>query len=363
MRTNAAPLRGALRVLKQLIIEKPVMPVLGHIRLEIREGQLSVEATNVDTCVRFLMPAVGDLAPVLLPFRRFSALLDAAGARKGDVGIAVSGRRVSVTVTGRSFSLESGISPDDFPPPIQQPEAPKPVVYDNPTELAVALDWLLPAVSSDPTRPMLTGLCLDGNKVTACDGHRLHQVSGLPALDGGTLLPAPAGRTLLAFLKTFKPKSVEGAQADGTFGFQSALAEVSFLMTSRSSEVEPPDYTEVIPKSDKTAAEVSVEQLDAALNLAAKVAGSGHAKLQLNGALFVEACDLDDGGSVREEVEAQRVHGDAEVEVGIDLGYLRDALTATSPTAVIGLTDEMAPLTVRFPDDESRLAVVMPLRL
>ena len=104
-------------------------------------------------------------------------------------------------------------------------------------------------------------------------------------------------------------------------------------------------------------------QLDAALALAHKVASGGHAKLSLNGALVVEASDIDDGGTIREQVDVVRVHGDAEVTVGINVDYLRDALDGDASTAVIGMTDEVCPITVRFPENEHRLAVVMPLRM
>lgn len=363
MRTPAVLLRAVLRVLKQLVVAKPTLPVLGYIRIEAAAGQLIVDGTDLDTCVCFTMPAVEDLAPVLLPFKRFATLLDAAGGKRGEVSIEVQGRRVVVGAAGRSFQFDSPVPVEEYPAPIPKPKSTKSATFANPEDLAAALDWLLPAVSADPTRPMLTGLCFDGPILVACDGHRLHQVTGLPALEGGKLLPAPAARTLLAFLKAFKPESLSGIQAEGTFGFQVGMPEVAFSMTSKSIEAEPPDFSEVIPKSDSTAAEVSVEQLDAALALAARVAGSGYAKLLLNGALVVEASDLEDGGCIREEVEAQRVHGSADVQVGMNLGFLRDALMTKHPTAIIGMTDEMSPVTVRFPDDEGRLAVVMPTRL
>jgi DNA polymerase III sliding clamp (beta) subunit (PCNA family) len=108
---------------------------------------------------------------------------------------------------------------------------------------------------------------------------------------------------------------------------------------------------------------VPVVEFAAALALAAKVSGRGHAKLLLNGALVIEASDIDDGGSVSERVEATRVHGDAEISVGANIAYLRDAVSVECENAVIGMTDERSPVTLRFPDDTRRLAVVMPIRI
>ena len=112
------------------------------------------------------------------------------------MALAIDGRRVRVDVNGRAFTLDAPIPADEFPSPIPAPKAVQhSSTYPEPADLAEALDWLIPAISTDATRPMLTGLCFDGTKLIACDGHRMHIVEGVPQLDGRAILPArPCGR-------------------------------------------------------------------------------------------------------------------------------------------------------------------------
>jgi DNA polymerase-3 subunit beta len=362
MRTNAALLRAGLAVLKKLVLHRPALPVLEQVKLEVKDGQLLVEGTDLDTRVRFTMPAVDALPALLIPFRRFAALLEAAGGKKGDVALTVEGRRAKAEVNGRTFFLDTPIPAEEFPAPLPEPKTPHSATYDVPEDLAAALDWLLPAVGYDSTRPMLTGLCFDGAALIACDGHRLHLVNGMPELPGRALLPNTAVRTLLAFMKGFKPDAIHGSVGDGTFQFKATAQGVTFSMTSKAVEGEYPDYLEIIPQLDSTTARVPVAQFDAALALAAKVADRGNAKVQLNGALIIQADDPEDGGSICEHVEAVRISGDADIEAGFNLGYLRDAISVEGESVVLGMTDERSPMTIR-PEDQRRLAVVMPMRL
>jgi DNA polymerase III sliding clamp (beta) subunit (PCNA family) len=326
-------------------------------RIEAADGHLIVEGFDLTTFAQITVPADGALQEVVAPVHRLAALL---GKGQG-AELSVTGTRLAVGAA----SLECALPASELPEPFALPKGKLETRCYDGDQAALALDWLLPAISTDPERVALTGLCLEPGAWIATDGHRLHRCE-LPGFPGRPVLDVSACRVLLAFCRVARPEVVQVLYGDGFFMALSTGREMSLALISRATDAEAPKYDEVLPPNltEPLHARVVADELDGVLARAYKVVGKGRgATLTMNGSLTVAARSPDDGEQFAGLLNAQRleVDGPEVVKAHVNVSYLRDALRcAKGADVVVGWGGADAPMTVRH--GTLRLAVVMPMR-
>lgn len=267
---------------------------------------------------------------------------------------------------------------DSLPPghhgPLREPavvpfELPLPVVhaftstvnYDS-AMLADAIDFVLPAVSTDETRYHLNGACFDGENLVSTDGHRLHKFAGLPA----TATPFTVSRLAL-----FPLAGVVGAKGVTTARASIGPKVVQFeagnaTLTVRRSEERFPPYEQVIPSRDYleggfTAKRVSfLRSLKSAMRVASD--RTYGVKISVSGTeLFVEADDPD-RGSAKAPFEGIARTPAKPWRLGVNAAYLIEALDSMDADEIGFWNDDSELSPIRM-DHGPRTAVVMPMRL
>lgn len=237
-------------------------------------------------------------------------------------------------------------------------------------DLAAAVDAVRFAVGDDPELPVLTGVLFDvepdGVRLAATDRHRLAvaRVGGRP--DGPPVRAlAPVGfvdevRALLDTGEGITPEAWLTVAGD----------TISVSVAGRSVEAtalpyEFPDYARLLrPLVDGSPAHrltVDVAVLRAALTSPdAPVVPGGHDGVEL----AVTVLGLDDRGGLR-LLSADELTDDPDAfRVGVNGGYLLDALDAAGQgQLVLELDGPIAPLAVRRPDDADSFSILMPIRL
>lgn len=352
-----AKLEPALRVLKHLVPKKTRIPVLDHVRLEClpEDKAIALEATDLDTYAQIVVPADGDLPrPLLVPLYRLSALLG-----KGQEIMLDRGHRLTVGAA----SMDCPMDVAEFPACPEMEPHPKAMALD-PGQVARALEWLLPAVSDDPTRESLTGICLDGESWQSTDGHRLH-VYGLPGFQARPVMEAGAARTLLAFIRVARPTSLHVLLGRPYFMIAAQGPTMTLGMFSRAKDSTFPCVDEVLPKGPEQIA-VAADGLSALVARAAAIVDRkplGPVALHVNGALEVKASNSA-GEAFRAAMPYDRLAGeDEDITVGLNAAYLTDVLARSKGERVaLGFgSNADCPLVVRKTD--GAFAVVMPMRL
>jgi len=152
---------------------------------------------------------------------------------------------------------------------------------------------------------------------------------------------------------------VDLAMADHHVSFSAGLTTLTTTLVAGSF----PDHHALIDNNrPESVVTVDSDDLTAALRRASWAASKAGLRLTFSaGRLLIEG-QADDGSTSTDETD---VDGDASVVIGMRPSYLADAIAAVcSPRVSIGLLDQLRPVTIRpEPNDGSRLALVMPIRL
>jgi DNA polymerase III subunit beta len=362
----SAPRETVLRPLQSVIgvVErKQTMPILNNVLLVVRDGVLSVTATDLE--VELVAEASVDDAvdgEITVPGRKlhdiFRALPD--GAR---VEAVLSGERVTVKA-GRSRFTLSTLRAGDFPT-VDDIAAQHELSIDA-SALKHVLDKTHFSMAQQDVRYYLNGLLLETDgarlRAVATDGHRLalaevelesaatHNVQQIVPRKGvlelNRLLDGD-GKVGLALGKSHVRVTVDGLR-----------------MTSKLIDGRFPDYTRVIPKSPENVLSADRIALRQALQRAAILSNEKYRGVRLTleeNNVVIEANNPEQEEAV-DSVEVD--YSGARMEIGFNVNYLLDALGAVDGDQVrVGVTDGNSSCLITGVDDESTRFVVMPMRL
>ncbi|MEU8285588.1 MerR family transcriptional regulator [Micromonospora sp. NPDC048905] len=237
----------------------------------------------------------------------------------------------------------------------------------SPTDLAAALDAVRFAVGVDPELPMLSGVLLDvepdGVRLVATDRYRLALARATADVDG------PRARVFVPVALVDDLRPLLDATDAGPVWLTVAGAELRVLVAGRTLTgtalpYDFPDYRRLLRKAvgeRPTARRVPVDV--AALRAAlADPAAPTVARDHDGTTRAVTVLGVDDQGALRLLAAAEL--GTDALRVGVDGGYLLDALTAAGAAQlVLELDGPIAPLAVRRTDDADTYSVLMPIRL
>ncbi|MFG2681135.1 MerR family transcriptional regulator [Streptomyces sp. NPDC048392] len=230
-------------------------------------------------------------------------------------------------------------------------------------ELAAALDAVRFAAGSDPELPMLGGVLFDVEgdalHLVATDRYRLAVARTAVAGHGGpreqVVVPSPLVDAMRALLNDGEPArfAVEGDRVTLEAGERQA--------SGRRLAHEFPDYRRLVQLPSGRPVVVDVPALRRALKTGPVRAGEACGRdgaaqevsvLRTTDDGTVTVCGDGDGG------------GDDGSDVGVDRGFLLDALDAADrDRLVLEFGAPTAPLAVRRADDEGTFSLLMPVRL
>jgi DNA polymerase-3 subunit beta len=356
MKVDRRALSLALSHLIHVADTRQVLEILGHVLLEASGGLLTITATDGTTTVDHEMLADGDLV-VALPARMLHVLVKPDNRRDaGDVKIEpLDEPSASVVVEGLSTKL-STMDPADFPAtPVDTRLAWSIQAICPAQSMRAALDYVLPAASTDEQRPHLNCICLDGGRMMATDGHRLHAADIPTNLPEPMLLPLQAARIAKRLLGSDDLAII--AKSRDTVRIRAG----QWQMDTRLVDATFPPVERVIPSGDQPV-HVTVQQALLAKSLArvAKLARDNTVRVTVNGRIQLTAEDPDLGEAhVIVPIQETNHEGD-DLVIGVNPAYLRDATAARGETLELGFSGARDALRIEAP---GKLAVVMPTRL
>ena len=364
MDVRTKDLRGAVGAVKKAVSSRPGIPALTGVLLEAGDGRMRATSTDLEVSVRAAVDGVatieGERWAMLVPFRM---LADAARAATGERFTIepADGDGKAVRVNGGG--LLRLLPVEDFP----TLAVPEQHVATIPADAVRAvLGAVLPAVSTDPARPIQTGVFLELEAsgavlATSTDSYRLHHAETAGAVvDGKVIVP---GRALEALVK------ILGRKAAGAVAMYEDEHAVRFVLpdglelTVRAIEGEFPNYRQLMPEpgADDGVLRYSVDELGAVLAQAAPYCwDTCPVRLELNGEVTMTA-SAPDLGAFRATVPGATYEG-PELVVAYNPVYLLDAIGAAGPE--MWVRDGLKPAIVGTRKDPyGRVALVMPVRL
>src|ERR1700747_2943135 len=330
-----APLSSVIGVVER----RQTMPVLANVLLAARDNRLSVTGTDLEVEL-VAMSAVNVQQPgdITVPGRK---LLDIFRSlpEKTTVTLSTDGERVSLRA-GRSRFTLSSLPAAEFPV-IEEINAQQTLSLAQ-GEFRRLIDKTHFSMAQQDVRYYLNGLLLetDGKslRAVATDGHRLAlcemELSGKAKSNHQVIVPRKGVLELQRILGT--EDTIE--LAVGTNHVRAQIGEIRF--TSKLLDGRFPEYSRVIPANPPRPVEAEREMLRQALQRTAILSNEKYRGIRLT--VRPDLMTLQAHNPEQEEAEDQVEVGykGEEVEIGFNVNYLLDALSAIDSDKVeIGLTD------------------------
>ncbi|MFO1377256.1 MAG: DNA polymerase III subunit beta [Steroidobacteraceae bacterium] len=356
-------LLAALQAVIGVVERRQTMPVLANVLLSVREGRLSVTATDLEVELVASAQVVGQSdGEVTVPGRK---LLDICRSlpERVQVLLAVDGDKATIRGGKSRFSL-STLPASEFPVideiNVQQ------TLSISQGELKRLLDKTHFSMAQQDVRYYLNGMLLetDGKLVrtVATDGHRL------ALCETGLSTPARGSCQVIIPRKgVLELQRILGTEGDtevviGGNHVRVTIGDIRF--TSKLIDGRFPEYSRVIPANPTRIVQTERDGLRAALQRTAILSNEKYRGIRLalrENILTIQAHNPEQE-EAEEEVEVS--YSGEEMEVGFNVNYLLDALGAIETEEVqIGLTDSNSSCLIYAPGTKATKYVVMPMRL
>ena len=360
----------ALTHVASVVERRTTIPILSNVLLSARGDQLELKGTDLErevverTNAEVSSPG-GTTVSAHLLYDIVRKLRDGAQV---ELATENEEQRLAVMTQQSRFYLPM-LAADEFPD-LTAGELPHRFEVEA-RELKRLIEKSRFAISTEETRYYLTGIYFHAAesengptlRAVATDGHRLAQVEfecpdgadGMP----GVIVPRKTVNEVHRLIED-STAAVDVALSDTRIQFSTD----SVVMTSKLIDGTFPDYTRVIPQGNDKSMIVPTEEFAKAVDRVSTVSTDrGRAvKLSMDRGRLTLSVYNPDGGSATEELEVD--YGAEKLEIGFNARYLLDiAGQLTSDNAEFNLADPGSPTTIRDPEDDTALYVLMPMRV
>jgi len=356
-------LNKAVSVVGRLIQTNNSLPILGNILLQTNEGRLELQATNLEIAVSYKIGAkIEKPGSISVPARLFQELIHSLPNDK--IQLVQSKDNLEIH-TNQLNSIINGINANDFP------KIPKVAISQefnlSTQQFLEGLEYVLPAVSLDESRPVLSGIyCkIDDSKLifAATDSYRLAQyVMANTNLKPLTII-IPY-RTVLELIRIVKNENISDIKV-GVSQNEIVFSTKDFQLTSQLIDGSYPDYTKIIPEKSETSISVDKSDLINSLKIASLFSKESAHTITLKtekDTLLVYS----EGSQVGTNTSKLPVKITGEhQEINLNARYLIDSLSAIpAKTIQIKLNGKLDPCIVQsqIKKEEQNIHIIMPLR-
>lgn len=363
-----APREEILATLQSVIgvVErKQTMPVLSNVLISARNNRLSMTGTDLEVeLIHTRELAVAQAGEITVPGRKFLDIVKALPDGV-EMTIATEGDRVVIRAGRSRFTLTT------------LPAAEFPLVDELNTQQTLKLaqvefkrliDKTHFSMAQQDVRYYLNGTLLetDGKllRTVATDGHRLAIAEAQLATGGKNVT---AQQVIVPRKGILELQRILGNEGDveitiGSNHIRLQIGDIRF--TSKLIDGKFPDYGRVIPASPSKAVVVERDSFRAALQRTAILSNEKYRGVRVS--LAKNSLKLQAHNPEQEEAqdEVEIDYAGEEMEIGFNVTYLLDALTAIdTETVELGLTDSNSSCLIRSPGTTHSRYVVMPMRL
>jgi DNA polymerase-3 subunit beta len=348
-----------------VVERKQTMPVLANVLLSVKGTRLAVTGTDLEVeLVASGEVSVGQPGEITVPGRK---LLEIAKALpdKSTVTVSLDGERLKVSA-GRSRFTLSTLAASEFPV-VESVSAQQTLTLPQ-AELGRLIAKTHFSMAQQDVRYYLNGTLLetDGKllRTVATDGHRLAIAEAQLATGGKNV---NAQQVIVPRKGILELQRILGNEGDveitiGSNHIRLQIGDIRF--TSKLIDGKFPDYGRVIPASPSKAVVVERDSFRAALQRTAILSNEKYRGVRVS--LAKNSLKLQAHNPEQEEAqdEVEIDYKGEEMEIGFNVTYLLDALTAIdTETVELGLTDSNSSCLIRSPGTTHSRYVVMPMRL
>ena len=351
---------------------RSAVQMLGGVLVEAGAGTVTVSGTDLELTVASRCPAkVAKTGSVVVAQPKgLAAALKEMGSDAALVELDGDKLRVERGPLKASFPLYVR---DEY---VKLPKVGEPTMVDA-KRLLDQLRAVLPAASTDDSRPVLTGVKLEATAgaltIAATDSYRLHvhtEQDMLPVeLERDVIVPQRA-LALFAKLARKQPEIGVSVVKVGTGARVGFHVNGRVTVTVRAIDGQFPNYRQLIPDAFEALPLVNRERLLAAVRVVDRLCGERNAPVLLGFAAGGSICvsgEMYDGPSVEENVALEEPGWPlAEPAViGLNGPFFAGCLEMfpNAEHVELGFISPLRPIIVRVPGSSGASALIMPIRL
>lgn len=356
------------------ITRMKTIPILLCVRISAEDGQMMIEATDLDVSISIQLPAEGECSPVCIEYDR---LLGIVASVKDRPELRIDPLADTATiVAGRSRFTVATLTADAWPVLTEQAWQHS-FDVEGPA-FARLMTALQPAISSEKTRFYLNGIHLSAGSVVgdgvagsllgvATDGHKLYArsiaVPGVVSAMPGFILPTSA---CIAIAKLFGESKVLHISCNDR-KLRVIVDGVHYI--TKLVEGQFPDWRRVTPKTESTCA-YDLQELVASAKVvaAAKISEKSGKAIKLtfrDDETELLASDTKNPSfSGVDTVRHTMLMQPAEAEIGLNVDYLITMLEhLDAETVELATKTSGDPIVIRGATFKDRVMVIMPMRV
>ncbi|MEO5338371.1 MAG: DNA polymerase III subunit beta [Magnetospirillum sp. WYHS-4] len=364
-----AALLKSLGHVQSVVERRNTIPILSNVKLEARDGRLSLNATDMDVDIVESVDAdVGAGGATTAPAHTLYEIVRKL-PEGAQVGLESGGDGQLTLRSGRSRFTLSCLPTEDFP---VMAGGDLPHTFFLPAgELRGLIDRTRFAISTEETRYYLNGIFLHASqragvdvlRAVATDGHRLASVEA-PLPEGATGMPGVIvpRKTVNELRKLIEETVAEIAVSLSETKIRFAFDDIQ--MTSKLIDGTFPDYERVIPTGNDKEWEVDRRLFTEAVDRVSAISSekSRAVKLSIERDTLTLSASSPENGTATEEIEV--AYQGTPLEIGFNSRYLLDIAQQVEGESVrFVMADAAAPTIMRETDDPSALYVLMPMRV
>jgi DNA polymerase-3 subunit beta len=372
-KVNSKELEKLLSKIIPAVPTRTPMPILENFLFEIKDGLLTVYATDLEISLKSSLKIVAEenlkiLLPAKLLYDIIKSLKDTT--IKFDIQ---SNRKLNLNTEHGKYNL-SYLDPEEFP---DIPDFPNEntdagdlnEISMNGSELRFAFEKSSFAMSKEEMRPAMMGTLFEfsdsGLRFVATDGHRLVNFLNKKVnldMEAQYILPE---RAVTVLLKILDEKDVKIYLSKTHMSFK--LNEYELI--SRLIKQKYPDYSSVIPLENEYLLEIETKELLDVIKRMMLISTSNTRRVKFSvneNNLEISAEDLDSGASGTENISC--IYGGEPIEIGFNSAYVNDVLSHLSfEKKIIFKMHSATKAVIIVPKEEKEhyelMMLLMPVRL
>jgi DNA polymerase III subunit beta len=354
----------AVQTVGRAISPRASMPILGNVLVETTKNGAKLAATDLELGIEaHVSGTVTEGGAVTLPARILTDIV--TNLPEAPVEFAVAEGESKAVITSENVRFEIlGLPATDFP--LMPSGEGNVVVKFDAGLLRTMIRQTSFAVSTDETRPFLTGVYLvvegDQGHLVATDGGRLAVRRAKMGGGHGKVAAIVPSKTMAELVRVLG--SVEGDVSVASHDNQLIFSLPGMRFVSRLIAGQFPNYEQVIPKEFKQRITVGTERLLRGVRRASITAKDSANVVRLNAAegTLTISSNTPDVGKAQEDIEV-RVEGEA-IPVAFNAKFLMDALANIDATDVhFDLTGPLSPGALHPTDNSEYVYVLAPVRV
>lgn len=362
---NSKVLEKLLSKIIPAVPTRTPMPILENFLFEIKDGSLTVSATDIEIALRSsLNVAASQNIKMVIPARLLYDIV--RSLEDAQVNFVVDDKgKLKITTDKGVYSLS--YSPSEDFPEIPAVSKEKEITISG-VELKKAFDQTAFAMSKEDMRPAMTGTLMefdkDGLRFVSTDGHRLVKFinkSFTSDVHEQYIIPE---RAISVLLKQLDEADVKVYLSKTYASF--IINDFEFI--SRLIGEKYPSYSSVIPLENENFLTVSRKELLSAIKrmMLFSTSNSKQVKFSISdNSLEVSAEDIDHGSNAKENIQCE-YKGDP-MDIGFNTSYVNDILSHLEGEKVMFKLHSPTKASIIEPtkseENEDIMMLLMPVRI